>query len=363
MGTTWKPTALAVSLCFLAGPIVYGFNNVAHTLSPLVILCAASAIMLSVTGVAVLCSAYVKNKMFYAFCLFAFTSTVDLFIPLELDGFVSGFMNVYLEAGEPYLKSAWGAIAAYWDGTFYLACYLMMAYKASNGLSYRTLGLYYSANILNSMVVLLLGAVLSQSGVQWCTLLNIPYVVVPVIVGWQCLTEPRKKMVKPRAAGWVKTLLVLLLIEAAIAAVLRGVAGLGCNSDLFSWYRERAEPILSDILPAPFAPIQAIVSLFYFAPAFLLLAAGIIQNPGQPWLQDLAILVAGATLQAEVEQIGMSFHPLTIQQYQAPTLDNHMAWVAFWAVNILITVVPQLTVIILCWEPHTEHIKQRKKKQ
>jgi len=50
-----------------------------------------------------------------------------------MDGIVRGFLPNYLKYGEPYLKSAWGAVVAYWDGTVFLICYIIMAYLASNG--------------------------------------------------------------------------------------------------------------------------------------------------------------------------------------------------------------------------------------
>lgn len=67
------------------------------------------------------------------FALFIFSSVIDLFLGLEMDGIVHGFLPNYLKYGESYLMSAWGAVVAYWDGTVFLTCYIIMAYLASNG--------------------------------------------------------------------------------------------------------------------------------------------------------------------------------------------------------------------------------------
>jgi len=60
------------------------------------------------------------------FCIFSFTAVVDLFIGLELDGFVKGFMEFYLREGEPYLRSAYGCSINWWDGTAHFTMYLVM---------------------------------------------------------------------------------------------------------------------------------------------------------------------------------------------------------------------------------------------
>lgn len=62
-----------------------------------------------------------------------FSSVIDLFLGLEMDGIVRGYLPNYLKYGEPYLMSAWGAVVAYWDGTVFLIYYITMAYLASNG--------------------------------------------------------------------------------------------------------------------------------------------------------------------------------------------------------------------------------------
>jgi hypothetical protein len=56
-----------------------------------------------------------------------------------------------------------------------------------------------------------------------------------------------------------------------------------------------AEPILQEEEPAPFAAIQGLVTLFYFLPGYLAVAWGLMTNPGQRWLQDLAVILAGAS--------------------------------------------------------------------
>ena len=70
---------------------------------------------------------------FSVWSIFAFTAVVDLFIGLEIEGFVKGFMEFYLREGEPYLRSAYGSIINWWDGTGHFSMYITMITLASYG--------------------------------------------------------------------------------------------------------------------------------------------------------------------------------------------------------------------------------------
>jgi Protein of unknown function (DUF2781). len=70
----------------------------------------------------------------------------------------------------------------------------------------------------------------------------------------------------------------------------------GSKEYIPNWYRTMAEPILQEQEPAPFAAIQGLITLFYFLPGYLAVAWGIMVNPGQTWVQDLAVMLAGASL-------------------------------------------------------------------
>jgi hypothetical protein len=74
------------------------------------------------------------------------------------------------------------------------------------------------------MVVLLLGACLSQSGLSWGTVLNIPYVLFPLAVAVQCLAEgPLRQPQTNGKPSWLDKALVVLLIESSLAALLKGL--------------------------------------------------------------------------------------------------------------------------------------------
>ncbi|KPP75691.1 hypothetical protein Z043_105047 [Scleropages formosus] len=65
--------------------------------------------------------------IFSSVCVeFSFTCIIDLTSALEYDGFISGFMDFYREAGEPYLGTAYGIMMCYWDGVVHFFLYLLM---------------------------------------------------------------------------------------------------------------------------------------------------------------------------------------------------------------------------------------------
>ena len=120
-----------------------------------------------------------KETYFYVFTIFSFTAVADLLLALTIDEYSSAFL-FYLEQGEVYLKTAHGLFINYWDGSAHLIMYLTMLYcmlkKRTGTKFYRFLSLFWSGSILNSLVVLLGGAVVGRYGTQLkpSYLLNIP---------------------------------------------------------------------------------------------------------------------------------------------------------------------------------------------
>lgn len=49
--------------------------------------------------------------------------------------------------------------------------------------SWRSVGIYWVSGIVNSMIVLLFGVASGRHSPTFCTFLNVPYAVIPVIVG------------------------------------------------------------------------------------------------------------------------------------------------------------------------------------
>lgn len=68
-------------------------------------------------------------------------------------------------------------------------------------------------------------------------------------------------------------------------------------------------------------------------------------------------------LQAGGSTVGMVFHKLTKPEHGLPSIVNHSAYLAFWGVNSLLSVVPQIAAIRLMWLPVESRHKVQQQKQ
>lgn len=68
----------------------------------------------------------VKAFFLLVFSLFSFISVINLITALELDGLITGFISAYLKYGEPHLRSSYGTMLSYYNGTLVYAMHLMM---------------------------------------------------------------------------------------------------------------------------------------------------------------------------------------------------------------------------------------------
>jgi len=67
--------------------------------------------------------------------------------------------------------------------------------------------------------------------------------------------------------------------------------------------------------------------------------------------------------QAGGSTVGMVFHKLTKPEYGIPSTVHHSAYWAFWGVNLLLSVVPQIVAIRLMWLPVEPRHKVQQQKQ
>uniref|UniRef100_A0A4W3HPM6 Transmembrane 6 superfamily member 2 n=1 Tax=Callorhinchus milii TaxID=7868 RepID=A0A4W3HPM6_CALMI len=316
----------------------------------------AAVLLVLVLGVRVLLKANPPgDSLFYVFAVFSFTSVIDLIISLEQDGYITGFMAFYLKEGEPYLRSAYGIMICYWDGTVHYLLYLVMAASITRGQSYRKFGLYWVGSVLMSLPVLLIGTVIGKYGseIRPSYLLNIPYLIIPLWAGKKIYEKPRtserlfidvsgfmapqvaeehKKLIYQRP---VDLLLALYLMAAVAYTLFRGIVVLDCSFESCFNYIYHDEPYLKD--PVGYPKIQMLMNMFYLLPFFCLALYGLIR-PGCTWMMDATLVFAGALAQAQFSHIGASMHSRTPFTYRIP-VDNTLT---FLLVNILYAAGAQL---------------------
>ncbi|XP_041060600.1 transmembrane 6 superfamily member 2-like isoform X1 [Carcharodon carcharias] len=317
-------------LSLTAIPISYLLNKLSAMDSPMVVFATGAGVLLGLLLVLYLLviGRPPTDPLFYAFAVFSFTSVIDLIISLEQDGYINGFMGFYMKEGEPYLRTAYGILICYWDGTVHYALYLMMIAAITLRWRYRSVGLYWLGSIIMSLVTLLLGTVVGKFGteIRPAFLLNVPYVLIPIWAGKKIYRMPRalpQVMAEQVAAEQRKWLyrrpldvcFIIYLLFAAAYILFKGFIALECSFDICDSYAYDQEPYLLD--PVMYAKIQVLVNMFYLVPFFGLALYGLIE-PGCEWMPDLTVVFAGAIAQAQFSYVGASLHPRTSFTYRIP---------------------------------------------
>ena len=139
-----------------------------------------------------------RGLLYYTCCLFAWSCILDGIFYLEVNGIVSGFMaSHYFIHGEPYLGTSFGTLANLWDVTVHYFFYFKIIYCIDNGKSYRHSLLLYLGCMIASMICLLVGGPAGSQGDYYpCTLLNLPYLVLPIYFLMDTINQPSKNNVK-----------------------------------------------------------------------------------------------------------------------------------------------------------------------
>ncbi|NXA19948.1 TM6S2 protein, partial [Ibidorhyncha struthersii] len=170
------PGALAPSL--LAIPVAFGINSATSLAdSPLALMLTGVLVLAGLISIIFFVSggSHFQDPLFCVFVVLSFTSVVDLIISLEEDGYISGFMEVYVREGEPYLRTAHGIMICYWDGIVHYGLYLAMMAAIGQRKSYRNLGLFWLGSLMMSILVFLLGNMIGtgvRRGARLCQLLG-----------------------------------------------------------------------------------------------------------------------------------------------------------------------------------------------
>ncbi|NXE99458.1 TM6S2 protein, partial [Menura novaehollandiae] len=292
-----------------------------------------------------------QDPLFCVFVVFSFVSAVDLIIALEEDGFISGFAELYIREGEPFLRTAHGILICYWDGIVHYGLYLTMVAAIGHRKNYRSLGLFWLGSLLMSVVVFLLGNMIGKysSELSPSFLLNLPYILILVWAGVRLFQQPKalpslspeevaeeqRKALHQRPQD---LLLILVLLLTAAFTFFRGMVALDCPADSCFEYIYRHEPYLRD--PVAYPKVQMLIYLFYVLPFLILCIYGLLL-PGCSWLPDWSLVFAGAVAQAQFSHLGSSLHSRTPFPYQTP---DDVLW-SFLLSNILYALGPQLLVL------------------
>ncbi|KAJ6645933.1 Transmembrane 6 superfamily member 1 [Pseudolycoriella hygida] len=333
--------AFVVSL--LAWPITYFVDNgitKVHEDKRTFILMAVGFFLLSGTILFVRGLSKRKSWMNHVFTVFAFTCMIDLIIGLELKGYIGGFMSVYLSIGEPYLSSPWGCAIVLFDGICIYVMYLTLIHLVSNSMSWRSVGIYWVSGLINSMIVLLFGVASGKHNPTFCTFLNVPYAVFPIIIAIRLFSKEKEtnwSLERIRANGIVFDLAVAVGLVFSIWTVFaKGMLSIGSQFGIFQDLLNHERALL-DVNPAPFAIIQSLVYLFYAAPILLISLVYNFRKRKPQFVWELALINGGTILQAQFSFIVTALDFQTPKELRSDPLD----WI-FWLNNLGLLIAPQL---------------------
>ncbi|XP_071434055.1 transmembrane 6 superfamily member 2 [Pithys albifrons albifrons] len=344
--------ALAAPL--LAIPVAFGFTAApALADNPLVLVLTVLLVLIGLFSIIIFTSrvSHFQDPLFCVFVVFSFISIIDLIIALEEDGFISGFMEVYVREGEPFLRTSHGIMVCYWDGIVHYGLYLTMVAAIGQRKNYRNLGLFWLGSLLMSIVVFLLGNMIGKhsSELSPSFLLNLPYLLLLAWAGLRLFQQPKERPClspekvaeeqhKPLYQRPQDVALVLGLLLMATFTFFRGMVVLDCPADSCFEYIYQHEPYLRD--PVAYPKVQMLIYMFYILPFFILCIYGLVL-PGCSWLPDWSLVFAGAMAQAQFCHLGSSLHARTPFPYQTP---DDVLW-SFLLSNLLYALGPQLLVL------------------
>jgi len=309
-----------------------------------------------------------RDVYFYVFCVFAFTSMVDLILAFTIEGTTS-VLRFYLDEGERYLRTPHGLWINAWDGTFHYACYVLLTgllLRAGHSYSdalFRSVGLLWSGSILNSMIVLFVGSATGHHAqhIKPSYLLNIPYALFPAIFLYRILqARPQAKgkgadgsvSVRKPLWQWLVDVPLLVLIATSIClSVVRALCVLRSSLPLAVRYASSSgEAHLLD--PSAYPTLQMLVYAFYLLP-FLAWAALRLGDPtmrpheSDAAFRDWSIFALGAVLQGSFSYVGAALHQgraYPTEQWLPQSTKNPQAWTVFVAANTLLLLTPLLIV-------------------
>ncbi|XP_069013279.1 transmembrane 6 superfamily member 2-like [Embiotoca jacksoni] len=345
------PAEVRVFLLSLLAPgVLYTMNNIPALQEPLPILGMGMVILGSVLLILLLTVQH-KTKvdpLFYAFAELSFFCTVGLTNALEQGGFISGFMDFYIQMGEPHLSSAYAVMMSYWEGVVHFILFLTIIHRMFARKCYRSLSLLWTGSSIANQIVLIPGVVVGKYGsnIRPAFWRNIPFFLVPFwaafvlfsrqrqmpIVTADKITAEQKKSLLSRP---VDLLLSLLLLAAMAFSVFRGFVVLDCPLDTCFTYIYQYEPYLKD--PVGFPRVMMLVYFFYALPLLTVLIYGL-KTPGCSWMLDWTIFFVGAMAQTQWCHIGASLHSRTPFTYRVPA-DKRWPVITF---NVLLATVPMV---------------------
>lgn len=259
-----------------------------------------------------------KTLFLHVFAFFAWATIPDFVLFLTIFHIPSWIrLDGYLAYGERYLNSCYGGFSNLHDSTVHMLLYLYFFHTFSNHDPdvathlLRIPGLFWVGSMVNSLTVLLGGALSGVTGSQIhpSTLLNVPFVILPAYFGKHFLiathdpplpaTSTISKSKSKDSLSFLDPFLIVTTLAVIVVMCIRFLASLGSDFPVASAYSEM-DVTLSD--PNGFPRVQALVHFFYYIPFLIAFLWNVVSPTSSPavlhTLTDLAFALTGASVQS-----------------------------------------------------------------
>ena len=187
---------------------------------------------------------------------------------------------------------------------------------------FRPVYLFWAGDIINSLLVLVPGAAIGSSSheLTFSTLLNIPYIAIPVWFAVKTLRSPRARdhLVAPRAIhAFFDVAFVVFLSAFVVISVLRFAVAANSNWEHAVYWQSQFEPLLTD--PTGFFRVQSFIYFYYLAPAAIVFIYALFVGGSHACIRDVVYLFAGACAQSQFAALRCAAHPGTLEAHRADT--------------------------------------------
>ena len=184
---------------------------------------------------------------------------------------------------------------------------MIYAFATPHREAYRGLFLYWAGDIVNSLLVLVPGAAVGSSSheLTFSTLLNAPYVIVPIWFAKRAF-EMRRAPVRATEAPskYVDAAFVAFFAFFVVVATLRFAIACESKWDYSVAWSTGVEPILTE--PSAFFRVQSLVHFYYNMPLAIIF---LLFGTSNKVVRDLAFVFAGSMAQSQFPFLWCGNHP------------------------------------------------------
>lgn len=263
-----------------------------------------------------------RGLLYYCCFVFSWSCMIDLIFYLNLEGYISGFMDAYLENGEEYFDTPYGVISLLFDFIYMLPLYLIIAHKIDNKKDCRNIVIFWATSMITSLGTLQYGAFggFFAKNIHPSTFLNIPYAFLPPYLLIQfCMKKRKLTFNSERSKSWryafVDWSFTVIFIGLLVFNTIRNYGASNSPLPIAEYYANKLEPYLLE--PAKFGASWPIFSFHFSTLVQFLLCYGL-HHPGCEWMFDLSIINSALSIYGTLGHLLPQFSDRLEDKFRIP---------------------------------------------